>query len=1435
MYQQSNETEKAIKVLLLDKQGKLLPDALQLALEYTNTEPDVPLEIGCSVNEVAQRTAHYYLQKGKIGKAIDCVDYFSKVKDKVSFLKTASSKAPELIDEAINVLFKAEQYNDVYHLLKGKGKFERGAEIAEKLQNDQVCCEFLLLSAKKKLLKVDEYTKEDKVKEANVLKEACKKLHHNDVTLTLQVELICGILNEEPQACFNVCKRFINNINHFGAIEALNAAFCLKEPNLDVHEIIVIVKCLQVAFRIINEIKSTTKLSLQHLQHCRKFYLFEQSENRFFLPPHQVYWVQTLENKKLPGQDSDGMLQFDALTTYKILEQHVTGIAHKWLQLDLEKTLYNMMISEGYGSLNYLNIQSFAKKCYEMSDYLICCIKLIEISHCHLENDSIKTCNVGGKIDDWNELSIYASYRILDIFSPQWRYFLKISKSDIEIIKKSKITCICLQEMLHLGNEVASDINIFLRNWRILKLIGSDISTLINHLKNEEVELAAKFKIKEIKSNQTKPGLKGEEKGEIGKSEVAPADEDEKKEQKSNDKLRSEESYKETLKLFVVTSQDKEKSKGVLDGKQDFKNEKLVKSEESPTTTEKCKESLSIKYELTSKSNEQSKEGLYDKEISKDGKENIKKPNNVHEKQIEVPAVFIKTESGYSHSFFIWLDSCGHLENGNFMGFAEGVIKRLLILIAKRKSFKPKITVMNITSVLEVLCIGLFASLKAAAQHSYERNILILFPKFYEHFVTSYDPINFTSCEFLDLVTTSVAKSEDLKQLYDSSLHLLQRMLQLLLGHIEPSFNVLHHAALRSVSNHGFERCLVLCLSLFGNLWPLMHGIQQANILHLYETMNEILHSQSRAIEDNSADLFAIIQGISKVKSTKNIFTILLNIQQSNQSYMVSLQYQIQKQQFSFDKIESHQFPTRIFRSLQHDASNPPKSSQGKQLQYHKKPNTSITKTHEQKSKAQQQLSANLVNKPISYTEAVKQSLSKIPYSATQISENVNSEPHQDHEISRNVPVINTKLSADSSQPGNNINESLTIPTFHTPMTEYSVPVHSTLRVMPNIPTSQHNLDDSAILKNDEETTLSHGNVEQFEGQTQVFHDENTNAESQPLFTTTPFSDLPVSFSGTDADETTASFNPTAAESHQLQHAYAESQSANTVPFQSSLKPDAESFVPAAASISVPSSSSVNPRQVQEPTLQTMHSPNNDYQPASMFNQQPFFPAAAYGINTIPQSLPVPYNPVMSQYTPTYGHGMPDPFLYGQPMLLPYQPLYPGVPWPYIPMDNIPTSPQEDIELEDLNYYSSGSTRNVEASDDENMSDLPNDCYACGHMHPFEDEKSKVEHYASPEHLKNTELYSAYLATRNKYATDIDDASRIIESANTYTGTSHPVQLIRPQIDKIKEWKNKFDRELGQIEDTFNWLTGQRIIENHVNELYRLKEYYEKLRTFKLL
>ena len=1411
MYNKNNETEKAIKILLLDKEGKLLPKALKLVLDYTNTVTDKPLGIGCSVDEIAQRTAHYYLDKGKTGKAIDCVEYFSKVKDKVNFFKNAESKAPGLFNKAIDVLFQAGYYDDLYHLLKGKEKFERGAEIAEKLQNSHVCCEFLLLLVKKKLhvLKDEDYTKEEKDKDVTILEKACNKLDCKDITLILQVELICGILTKKPMVCFNVCKKFITNINHFGAIEALDFAICLQKPtNLHIQKITVIVDCLQIAYKIVNEIKSSTKLSSQHLQHFRKFYLFEQSEDTFFLPPQQYYWVPALKDVQLPHPDSEGMMQFNVHKTYKILEQHITEIIQKWLQLDLERALFNI-ITEKYGLLNFvfdktIDIGEFVKKCYDVSDYLLCCIKLIEISNCQSENGIKGYCNVSDKINTWEKLSRYASHRILDMFSPQWRYFLKFSKNDTHQIKKSKITCDCLLKMLHLGDEVTSDINIFLRNWRILKITGSDISTLIKCLLNEEAKLATKLESKTVENDQTNKTSKSE---------------------------REEKPY-ETEKLQTS----------------------MLKSEESLLTTEKPKE-LSHKYELSPNLNETS-EDLKDTETLKDSKESINKPY-VH----EVPAVFIKTELGYSHCFFVWLLSCELLENGNFMGFAEGIIKRLFILIAKRKSFKPKITVMNITSILEILSIGLFASLKA----SHKTNLPILFPKCYEHCVTSYDPINFTSDSFLDLVTTFVVKSKNLEELYDSCLHLLQRILQLLLGNIEPSFNVLRHASFASLNNHGFERCLVLCLSIFGNLYPLLNKPQQANIFQLYMTINEQLYLYSQINRENLPQLFAIIQDTRTIKTTKKIFTILLHIQQNNQSHMVSLQYQIQKKQFSFDKIELPQFPTYEFRFSKH-LSNPQKSRQEQQyqLQQHKKPNASIPKI-------QQQIVASPVEKATSYTAAITKSINEVPNKSTPskstsemsyTSQNVINESHQDHEgASTAERSLSVTYSESSTLHPNDINtdtspsiilqSSETIPTtvYTSQQIEYTVPMHSSsLRISHSVlgdseltDTSnqstlkvdipQINPDGSVKLdqqKDEKETNLSRPilqpqssmeifetTVDQIQEQFNLplpYDDESENADTktQSLPTPTAYSELTSSNSGTDKE----SFS-----NQHMQLASSQRAITEDVLFQSRLKPDAKPFEPVRPS-AFSLSTSDNMIQVREPTLQAMPASSNSYQLASNIVQQPSFPAA---VNTIPQPLVVP----PYHYMPT-----PGMVFYSQPMFSPYQQLYPNMPWL---ISDMPILPQVDFELEDLKYYSFTGTAHVEVSNNENMSDLLNECIACGHMHPFEDEKSKANHYASAEHLNNTVLYSAYQETIKKYAKDVDDARRIIESTTRHTGTSHVDKLIQAQVNKVKEWKIKFDRERSQLEDKFEWSTGLQLIENYATELKSLKMHYEKLKNYKSL
>ena len=195
--------------------------------------------------------------------------------------------------------------------------------------------------------------------------------------------------------------------------------------------------------------------------------------------------------------------------------------------------------------------------------------------------------------------------------------------------------------------------------------------------------------------------------------------------------------------------------------------------------------------------------------------------------------------------------------------------------------------------------------------------------------------------------------------------------------------------------------------------------------------------------------------------------------------------------------------------------------------------------------------------------------------------------------------------------------------------------------------------------------------------------------------------------------------------------------------------------------------------------------------------------------------------------------GMVDPmwYMYVQTAQPIYQPPYPNM--PYTPTDDKPTSSnadQPDVELEDLHFYSFTNTNDIEASANESRSDnLPMYCAACDYT--TEDDESKTNHYASPEHLNNNKQYLEYQETVNKYAKDFDNTKCITESPIRYKGISHIDELIQTQIYKVRECKRKYDRIKCQIEDKHDWSTGQKLIEQYASELKELKEYYEKLQS----
>ena len=878
----------------------MLPDALQLALDYTTGENGLSLDPGCSVNVIAQRTAEFHMQNGDIKNAVKCAEHFTESRDKVSLFKKAGFK-----DEVLEILNKDKKYVDMYRLYKGWGWFERGAEVAERLENSKTHCEFLLFIVKEKLQNKQEYKKDSKLKDAKILEKAGKNLLSKQTKLLMQ--LMCAKLRNDPGACFNACKKFIDTDNHFGAIEALNAAFTIKMPNLDISElgialvldkVSLVIDVTQYAQDIINGIQTPGMLTTQ-LRNCRTFYQFEQSEDTYYSPPSQFYWIPSLSDIcKL--QDCDGMIQFHKVVLYEEIQRHFNVMIENWLKIAPEKAIFDAMNSEEYYSLNstfddYTNFAKTCSKCNSIQEYLCCCIKLVEIASFHIDKRKRK-CGLEGK--DWMFLRNYGSRRIHKLFSSQWSYYVPYSRKEVEMVMNSKSVCKCMLSKLKPRDEVKQDINSFLFNWRICKLTNRSL----------ELELETCLREEETKWNEIKQIDKG------------------KKEQTDSNEI-------------------KEKS-----------------ITEEPHKSEN--------------------------EAFRDNPKKVDDNQEILQRHDHIPGVLVedKNSGQYSHGFFNWLRCCKLLEGGNFIGFAEGTIKKLLLLIVKRKSIKPKIKVLDLISLLEVICTGLLGSLQVS---NVIENLRIVLPESYEHAVKAFDGINSAKCAILNSVANSSTENELARKVFYLSLHLLKKILQLLLGELEQSsFNVLTYAASRhtNVINNGFERCLGLCLCLLGNLSPLMRYEDSSSF---YQKLHNELKSMLSYLHDvpETHLLASCFPGLPEIvkqfEKFCDTFVILATVQQKYNYSMASLNFHSKDKLFTFSHVNPEEFvykPTPVT----HEKNNPQKPYKPhNQLAHRKQPrHIESAKSQQQDSKphtqtkaiAQQRQISSERNTPLHYKAAVEES-----------------------------------------------------------------------------------------------------------------------------------------------------------------------------------------------------------------------------------------------------------------------------------------------------------------------------------------------------------------------------------------------------------------------------------------------------------------------------
>ena len=452
----------------------------------------MPIKPECSVNEVAFLTAEYYVNsddKDDKDLAVECVkNHFSIVKEKVSFFK-----GNDFIQEALDILYEEQQYDDLYRLLKAQGRFPEGVEKCLELQDDYNYCVFLLLLVKSKLYSSDndqgenQYSKKARAKDVAELEKASRKI--KDVELKTEIELFIGLVKNDAQICLRVSKKIRN---HFGAIEALTAA--LKFSYTLSKSIEIVLKCLQDTRDVIDAFKAHS-MPEKVAGELLKFYGFEKSSDRYFLPPQQFYWLPELAKHSFDVRDSDGMIQLRESDVYSTIHEHVINSAKQWLSNGkLDVFLYGSINSNPLNTAVMKPGKDFAILCsmnsQELSSFIKCCTQLITLGHFyHLLGSKLSSATDNFRSVD--HMISSGANRIVNVFSNQWNFYLTLNPTDISKVRSSALVCrevnAGIDNFLKKKSYVPTqDINGFLYKWLILKVTDTSVSELENNLKEQE-------------------------------------------------------------------------------------------------------------------------------------------------------------------------------------------------------------------------------------------------------------------------------------------------------------------------------------------------------------------------------------------------------------------------------------------------------------------------------------------------------------------------------------------------------------------------------------------------------------------------------------------------------------------------------------------------------------------------------------------------------------------------------------------------------------------------------------------------------------------------------------------------------------------------------------------------------------------------------------
>ena len=198
-------------------------------------------------------------------------------------------------------------------------------------------------------------------------------------------------------------------------------------------------------------------------------------------------------------------------------------------------------------------------------------------------------------------------------------------------------------------------------------------------------------------------------------------------------------------------------------------------------------------------------------------------------KTYESPSGFIywKNESKYYHLFSMWLISCSEIrESHNVLWSSKLAIYHFLGSIAASKTVT--ISVPNMVDVLSIHCTALLVTLCHVTARQSKMSSLTV-PMFYKNTVQFFDSMNVHNKDnwrFLRACVQEVNSKSDrnLQKYFGDTRMLLIRSLDFLLGTFKraPRFCVLKFALRNFPNNDSTRLCLILALTLFGNLIMLL-------------------------------------------------------------------------------------------------------------------------------------------------------------------------------------------------------------------------------------------------------------------------------------------------------------------------------------------------------------------------------------------------------------------------------------------------------------------------------------------------------------------------------------------------------------------------------------------------------------------------------------